>query len=72
MTFTTEQKRAIEQAGQEPVRVEDPETNTTYVLIREGMFRKLSAVTGEFQACEEIDPSFFEIEDFKPARGDSR
>jgi hypothetical protein len=32
--LTAEQRRLIEQAGEQPVRIEDPETHQAYVLIR--------------------------------------
>ncbi len=40
-TLTQELKRAIERAGDEPVRVEDPDTQTAYVVIKEDLYRKL-------------------------------
>ena len=42
MTLTRELKQAVEEAGDEPVRVEDPETHTAYVVIKEDLYRKLS------------------------------
>ena len=62
MTITAEQKRAIEQAGGEPVRVEDPETKTPYVIVREDVYRKMS----DMVRIEQIDPSFFEVGEFIP------
>ena len=47
MTFSPELKRAVEEAGDEPVRVEDPETHTAYVIIREDLYRKLREVVPE-------------------------
>ena len=44
MTITPEQKAAIERSGSEPVRVEDPETKTAYLIVREDVYRKLFAV----------------------------
>ena len=35
MTLTPELKQAVEKAGDEPVRVEDPETHTAYLIVRE-------------------------------------
>ena len=41
MTLTPELKQAIEKAGDEPVRVEDPETHTAYLIVREVMYRRM-------------------------------
>ncbi len=64
MTITTELRQAIEQAGDGPVRIEDPATHTAYVLVRAEVYDRMRAPV----ETEEIDPSFFEIEDFEPAR----
>jgi hypothetical protein len=55
-------KQAVEEAGEAPVRVEDPETRTAYVLIREDIYRRLHALS----AIDHIDPSFFEFGEFHP------
>jgi hypothetical protein len=34
-TITPEIRQAIEQAGNAPIRIEDPETKTIYVLVKE-------------------------------------
>lgn len=61
-TITPEQRREIEQSGDEPVRVEDPETHAGYFLVKEEIFRRLRELLGE----EEIDPSLYEFENFEP------
>jgi hypothetical protein len=53
-------KRAVEQAGDEPVRVEDPETHTTYVVIREDHYRRLK------EAIPESDFTLHEFEELIP------
>jgi len=45
MTLTPELKQAIEKAGDEPVRVEDPETHTAYLIVREDVYRRMYALT---------------------------
>ena len=40
MTLTPELKQAVEKAGDEPVRVEDPETHTAYLIVREDVYRR--------------------------------
>ena len=62
MTITPEMKQAVEQAGSEPLRVEDPETHTAYVVMKEDMYRRLR----EAVEVETIDPSFFECGEFIP------
>jgi len=60
MTLTPELKRAVEQAGDEPVRVEDPETHTAYVVIKEDLYRKLS------ESVPESDSTLHEFEELIP------
>lgn len=43
-TLTPEQRRAIERAGEQPVRVEDPETHASYVLLKAEVYERLRAV----------------------------
>src|SRR5207244_3656064 len=40
-TLTAEQRREIEKAGDEPVRIEDPETHATYVLLKAEVFDQI-------------------------------
>jgi hypothetical protein len=63
MTITTELRRAIEQVGNEPVRIEDPHMHAAYVLLKAEVYEQMRALV----EAEEIDPSFFEIDDFEPA-----
>ena len=44
MTITSEQKRAIEQAGEQPVELTDPQTNTAYYLIRADLYREIREI----------------------------
>ena len=64
ITITTEQKQAIEKAGVKPVRVEDPDTKTPYLIIREDVSRKIQ----DMVRIEQIDPSFFEVGEFVPLK----
>jgi hypothetical protein len=57
MTLTPELKQAVERAGDEPVRVEDPDTHTAYVVIKEDVYRKLR------EAVPESDITLHEFED---------
>jgi hypothetical protein len=47
MNLTPELKQAIEKAGDEPVRVDDPDTHTSYVVIKEALYRKLREAVPE-------------------------
>jgi hypothetical protein len=40
-TLTPELKRAVEQAGDSPVRLTDPETHRNYVLVRADVYDRL-------------------------------
>ncbi len=52
-TLTPEQKRAIAQAGEAPVRVSDPDSNASFVLLRADVYeRMLAASGGEFDPRE--------------------
>ena len=61
MTLTPELKQAIERGGDEPVRVEDPDTHTAYVVIKEDLYRKLRA------AVPETDFTLHEFEELIPS-----
>jgi hypothetical protein len=62
MTLTPELKQAVERAGEEPVRVEDPETRTAYVLVREDVYRRMR----ELIAIDHADRSLYEFGEFHP------
>jgi len=61
-TITAEIRRASQQAGDQPARLEDPETHKVYILLNEETYERLCKL-------EEIDRSDFslqEFEDFQP------
>lgn len=62
MILTPELKQAIKEAGDEPVRVEDPETHTAYLIVREDIYRRRSGPT-EFDHSER---SLYEFGEFHP------
>jgi hypothetical protein len=43
-TLTPELKQAIEQAGDEPVRLEDPQTRETYVLLKADDYERIRKI----------------------------
>ncbi len=64
MTITHEIRQAIDQAGEQPVRVDDPETRTQYVILKAEVYDRMRSLL----EAEEIDPSFFEFGDFIPLK----
>jgi hypothetical protein len=68
LLLSPEQRLEIATAGDQPVPIIDPETHRTYLIIKSEIYDRMRAARQE----EEIDPSCFEIDDFEPAREDSR
>jgi len=68
MTLSPEQRQVVGEAGDRPVPIIDPVTHQTYLIIKAEVYDQLRSRCEE----EEIDPSFFEIDDFEPAREDPR
>jgi hypothetical protein len=67
MVLSPEQRRMVDGADDRPVPIIDPETRQTYLIVKAEVFERLRALREE-----EIDPSFFEIDDFEPASYDPR
>ena len=40
-TITPEIRKAIEQAGEQPVRLADPETNLVYIMVRADVYDRM-------------------------------
>jgi hypothetical protein len=57
IALTIEQHQAIEDAGGKPVRVEDPQTRATYVLIDANLYERIRAL---------VEPDDFSPEEFAP------
>ena len=55
MTITHEMQQAVECAGIEPVRVKDPSTDTSYVLIREDVYWQMREIVGIENSERELD-----------------
>jgi hypothetical protein len=62
MTITPELKAAIKRAGDEPIRLEDPETKTAYLVIREEVYRELR----QLAVIDHGDRSLYEFGEFYP------
>jgi hypothetical protein len=54
-SITPEQRQALEQAGDQPVPVADPQTETTYVLVRADVFQRMQALIDEQRERREED-----------------
>lgn len=59
-TLTSEQKQEIQNAGEHPVAVEDPETHVKYVILKADVYERLQALL----TVEKIDPSCYEYGEF--------
>jgi hypothetical protein len=46
MTITPELRQAIEQSGGEPLRLEDPQSSETYILLKASAFEKIERLLG--------------------------
>jgi hypothetical protein len=64
MNLTPELKQAVEKAGDEPVSVEDPETHTACLIVREDVHRRMCALP----AIDHFDRSLYEFGEFHPDR----
>jgi hypothetical protein len=62
MTLSAELKQAVEKAGDEPVRLEDPETHTAYLIVREDVYRRMQGPA----AVDHSDRSLYEFGEFHP------
>jgi hypothetical protein len=43
-TITPELRRAIEQAGDSPIEITDPQTNTAYYLVRADVYKRMQKI----------------------------
>jgi hypothetical protein len=59
--ITPELRQAIEQAGGSPVRLEDPETNTVYVLLSGDVYERLRSLLDDEISPAEMTRQMWEI-----------
>jgi uncharacterized protein len=59
-TITPEQRQEIEKAGDEPVRIEDPETHQVYIVLKEEVYKRLQ------ETMDQSDLTLHEFEEFIP------
>jgi hypothetical protein len=67
IALTPQLRQEIERAGENPVRIEDPETHTAYVLMKEEVYRRLKQTV----ELEQSDRSLYEYQDFRPIDANS-
>jgi PHD/YefM family antitoxin component YafN of YafNO toxin-antitoxin module len=53
--LSSELRQAIEQAGDAPVEITDPQTNTAYVLVRAEVYRRMQEILEDEQDRREQD-----------------
>jgi hypothetical protein len=63
-TITSELRQELQRAGDELLKIEDPETHQVYVVIREDVYQKLRELT----VIDHSDPSLYEFGEFFPDR----
>jgi hypothetical protein len=51
-TIPPEIRQAIEQAGESPVQLTDPETNAAYVIVRAEVYERMRALCDDFDIRE--------------------
>jgi GTPase SAR1 family protein len=61
-TLSDEQRQAIEQSGGQPVQLIDTPTQQVFYLISAEQFQHAQGCLGR---VEDIDPSFYEIDDIE-------
>lgn len=59
-SLSEEQRQAIQQVGGLPLEIADQQTNQIFFLISAEQYQKARRI---LEGVEEIDPSFYEIED---------
>ena len=62
-TITPEQRQEIENAGDEQVRVEDPQTRAKYVLVKQEIYDRMRSSP---RRRRDRPVAFFEFGDFEP------
>jgi hypothetical protein len=78
-TLTPEQRKEIQNAGEGPVRITDPETQTEYVILKADVYNRICAMADETRAAYPLamkvfgqdgwdDPQMDEYNAFDPRR----
>ena len=61
-TLTPEQRQELEKSGNQPLKIEDPETHTEYVIVRAEVYQRLRSLVD----IERTDRSLYEFGEFHP------
>ena len=64
--LSDEQRQAIHQSGGVPLEIADQQTNQVFFLITAEQYQRARRI---LEGVEEIDPSFYEVEDIELADG---
>ena len=59
-SLSDEQRQAIQQIGALPLEIDDAQTEQVFFLISADQYQKARRI---LEGVEEIDPSFYEVED---------
>ena len=60
--ISPELKRAVDQSGESPVQLTDPETNSVYVLLRADVYERMRAMCEDFHV-RDMYPMMNELAD---------
>ena len=52
-TLTPELRLAVEQAGDQPVEINDPQTNTEYILLRAAVYKRMREILTRGFGCRQ-------------------
>ena len=58
-TLTLEQRQEIQRAGEEPVRIADPETQTEYVILKADVYDRIRSLADDTTAAYPLAMKIF-------------
>jgi len=59
--LTIEQREAAIKQGEQPIRAIDPDTHTTYVLIREEVYARIKSILQEEQSSQFLNDMYLPV-----------
>ena len=59
--LTLEQREAAIKQGEQPIRAIDPDTHTTYVLIREEVYARIKSILQEEQSSQFLNDMYLPV-----------
>jgi hypothetical protein len=69
-TLTPEQRQAIQNAGEEPIGIADPETQTEYVILKADVYDRIRALADDTRAAYPLAMKVFGQEGWNDSRMD--